>query len=321
MAESLFDLVRESCAQVAARSEHVHVNEGEIDHYAVSLPLASIAQPRHDPESHYLGQGDDTLAFFVTLDAINFGSGYFPRLRKRANKSGYFTIATCLTEHFQEHGPLTAEQLATIDAAGCTGIFEQDVSNVDVAEQMGLFAAAWNQLGTYLLDRFDGSFAWLVASANESAEQLTSLLIQMPFFDDVSAYRGQTVQFYKRAQLTAADLNIAFDGQGPGSFRDLDRLTIFADNLVPHVLRLDGILEYEPALLERINREELIPAGSEEEVEIRACAVHAVEQMVLALQRHGHVVHAMQLDYLLWNRGQTPYYKSFPRHRTRTVFY
>jgi hypothetical protein len=30
----------------------------------------------------------------------------------------------------------------------------------------------------------------------------------------------------------------------------------------------------------------------------------------------------MQLDYLLWNRGQGQYYKQTkPRHRTRTVFY
>ena len=53
------------------------------------------------------------------------------------------------------------------------------------------------------------------------------------------------VPFYKRAQLTAADLSLAFDGKGLGSFEDLDQLTIFADNLVPHVLRVDKVLLYE----------------------------------------------------------------------------
>jgi hypothetical protein len=100
-------------------------------------------------------------------------------------------------------------------------------------------------------------------------------------------------------------------------FDDLDRLTIFADNLVPHVLRVDGLLEYDPDLLARINREELIAAGSQEEQEIRACAVHAVE--LLREQLDG--VTSMQLDYVLWNRGQEPDYKAQPRHRTRTVFY
>jgi hypothetical protein len=29
----------------------------------------------------------------------------------------------------------------------------------------------------------------------------------------------------------------------------------------------------------------------------------------------------MQLDYVLWNRGQEAAYKALPRHRARTVFY
>jgi hypothetical protein len=101
----------------------------------------------------------------------------------------------------------------------------------------------------------------------------------------------------------------------------LDRLTIFADNLVPHVLHMDGMLLYEEGLAARIEAEELIPSGSVEEVEIRACAVHAVERLARELRRSGYNVTAMGLDYLLWNRGQQPYYKARPRHRTRTVFY
>lgn len=76
-------------------------------------------------------------------------------------------------------------------------------------------------------------------------------------------------------------------GQGHGGFHDLDELTIFADNLVPHVLRMDRVLAYDAALAERVDREELILAGSMEEVEIRACAVHAVELIVAQLRQAG----------------------------------
>jgi hypothetical protein len=181
-------------------------------------------------------------------------------------------------------------------------------------------------LGRYLLDRFDGSFVRLVEAAGQSAERLVELLIEMPFFADVVRYgdlgsEGIEVFFFKRAQLTAADLALAFGGRGPGCFRDLDRLTIFADNVVPHVLRVDGVLEYDDDLLERITGEDLIPSGSGQEVEIRACALHAVEWMVCALREAGHDVTAMQLDTLLWNRGRDRRYKSRPRHRTRTVYY
>jgi hypothetical protein len=101
----------------------------------------------------------------------------------------------------------------------------------------------------------------------------------------------------------------------------MDHLTIFADNLVPHVLRLDGLLEYDGALLERIEQEHYIEADSPEEVEIRACAVHAVELLVEEVRRRGSYVNAMMLDQYLWNRGQLPIFKNRPRHRTRTVFY
>jgi hypothetical protein len=215
-----------------------------------------------------------------------------------------------------------AAALAALTAADCTRLFAQDPANQPVGELMGLFARALNDLGNYLLGTFDGRFAHLVEAAHGSAERLVGLLARMTFFADVETWRGLAVPFYKRAQLTAADLALAFDAQGWGRFADLHRLTIFADNLVPHVLRLDGVLLYDPELARRIDAEQLIEAGSVEEVEIRAGALHAVELLVAELRRRGRDTTAMGLDYVLWNRGQQPAYKrAKPRHRTRTVYY
>ena len=322
MEPTLTDRVRSACRLVADRAVHVRIAEERIASYAASLPLERAAQPSHDPRCHYLGHGDGTLAFFLTLDAINFGSGYFPHLRKRPGLSGYGTIASCLTGHFDAHGPLSAGELTRLGVEDCVALFQQDAENHAIRELMGLFATALGDLGRYVLGGFGGSFAALVEAAGGSAERLVELLIGMPFFNDVEVYGELTVPFYKRAQLTAADLAIAFNGTGPGRFDDLGRLTIFADNLVPHVLRVDGILAYDDTLAARIDAEGLIPSGSAEEVEIRACAVHAVELMAAALSHAGHRITAMGLDYLLWNRGQQPHYKAAkPRHRTRTVFY
>jgi hypothetical protein len=292
-----------------------------ISPYAGSLSLQEVLAPQLDPAHHYLGNDADTLAFVITLDTINFGSGYFPHLRKLPGLSGYFTVATHLTETFRQRGPYSAQELCNLDVAECTRIFQQEQTDEAVTELMALFARALNDLGRYLLDRFEGSFVRLVEAASGSSERLVSLLAGMPFFQDVEPYGDLQVPFYKRAQLTAADLFLAFDRTGYGCFADLDRLTIFADNLVPHVLRCDGILHYDEDLARRIEAGELIPAGSPEEVEIRACAVHVVELLVQAVREDGRNVNALGLDYLLWNRGQAPVYKARPRHRTRTVFY
>jgi hypothetical protein len=144
----------------------------------------------------------------------------------------------------------------------------------------------------------------------------------MRFFRDVAEYKGINVSFFKRAQLLSMDLHTAFDGKGPGMFHDLDRLTIFADNLIPHVLRIDGILEYESSLSEKIDVAELIPSGSHEEIEIRACAVDAVERISSILGGALKGYSPAVIDNVLWHKGQQPYYKKVrPRHRTRTVFY
>ena len=289
----------------------VRVDTSTIEGYAAGLPLAEIGNPQLDPATHYLGEPEATLTYVVTLDTINFGSGYFPWLRKRPGLSGYFTVARSLKEHFERDGPFSAEDLTRLTAERCAYLFGQSVDG-PAGELMALFARALGDLGRFVLGRFEGSFHGLVDAADGSAERLAHFLTEMPFYRDVARYADFDVPFYKRAQLTAADLATA----GVARFSDLDRLTVFADNVVPHVLRLDGVLVYDLELVARVERETLLLAGSPEEVEIRASAVHAVEQLAAVCQRP-----PMQLDYLLWNRGQQPAYKAAPRHRTRSVFY
>lgn len=317
----ILDQIRAATKEVVARAIHVHIDRDRLFNYVATLPLEQTSSPQLDPRYHYFGHPSETVAYVLTLDAINFGSGYFPHLHKRYSLSGYFTVASCLKERFEKQGPFTAVQLSRLTVADCAAIFEQNLDAEPVRELMELFTSALNDLGKYLLQQYRGEFVGLVNAAESSAERLVQLLAKMPYFKDVEQYDELEVPFYKRAQLCAADLSLALGNQGYGFFNDLHRLTIFADNLVPHVLRVDGILHYEEALASRIDAGEIIESGSKEEIEIRSCAVHAVELMVEELRRLGHKVSALKLDYFLWNRGQQLDYKSRPRHRTRTVFY
>ncbi len=85
-----------------------------------------------------------------------------------------------------------------------------------------------------------------------------------------------------------------------GQFDDIDRLTAFADNLVPHTLRMAGVLRYDDGLAGRIAAGELLDAGEPAEVEIRACGVHAVELLAAAAGQSPAAV-----DQQLWQRGQS----------------
>jgi hypothetical protein len=319
--KNLFEQVRRACKNVAAKANRVAINYDLLPAYAASLPVQTSTAPELDSASHYIGKEEKTVAFLLTLDTINFGSGYFPHLSKRPGMSGYFSIASSLNDVYKTHGGFSATDLDRITVAACTRIFGQDPANQVIRELMQHFTKALNDLGRFLLDRFNGNFTALVEAAASSAARLVRLLIKMPYFNDIGHYKGVEVPFFKRAQITAADLSIAFKGRSWGNFDDLDQLTIFADNLVPHVLRMDGILTYEESLLAGITAGNLVAAGSAEEIEIRACALHAVELIKAEFHKLGQIIRSSDLDNFLWNRGQQPYYKAVPRHRTRCVFY
>ncbi|HLL51441.1 MAG TPA: queuosine salvage family protein [Thermomicrobiales bacterium] len=319
--KDVFAHIRAASAEVTRRASFVRLMSDQVAPYAASLAAAGLPEPVYDTAYHAHGAEADTVAFLLTLGTVNFGSGYFPHLRKHPGMSGYLTVASSLKARWERDGPLGGDELRAIDAGGCALLFGQVGNEGPAQELMGLFAQALNDLGAWLFGRYDDDPLGPIADADHSAARLVTLLAEMPYFRDVSSYQGVEVPLYKRAQLLATDLAIGFAGRGPGEFDGLGRLTIFADNLVPHVLRVDGLLEYDADLLGRIECGELIPVGSPEEVEIRAVAVHAVERIVTELRAAGVPATARELDYLLWNRGQGPSYKAQPRHRTRSVFY
>lgn len=297
MALSLPDEVRESCARIAAGARSVTIDLDALE------TLDAGPAPAADPERHLLDAApQDVAAYFLTLDTINFGSGWFPTLRKRTDHqgnavSGYFTVAWSVADRFRAAGPWSNDELRTMRTEEIADTLGQPRDH----ELMALYAQALRDLGRFL----DGRHALdLAAASGGSAAAFARMLAGgMALYDD----RG----FWKRAQIAPSNLALA----GVAQFTDLDRLTIFADNLVPHVLRCAGVLVYAPGLAAHIDAGRPLRPGPQER-EIRACAVHACE---LLSRRTG--IAPRDLDVRLWTRGQNPEIKARPRHRCRCVAY
>ena len=241
-------------------------------------------------------------AHVLILDAVNFGSGWFPTLAKRTGAdgrplSGARTVAAALTDRARAHGPWSPAQLSALRTEEVADVLGQPRDH----ELMSLYAQALRSLGTFLGPREPLE---LVDSARGSAVTLAEALAGgMAMFADPG--------FYKRAQITPSDLALS----GAARFGDLDELTIFADNLVPHVLRCDGVLVYDDDLAAHVDAGRLLGPGRAER-EIRACAVHVCEQLARRLE-----LTPRELDARLWWRGQGAAYKARPRHRCRCVAY
>jgi hypothetical protein len=290
---SLTDDIRAGAARVAAKGRHVRINEDAIEAYARTLPAHS------PPAPDVTGADDETrAAFSLQLNAINFGSGWFPTLRKPPGLSGFRTVEAGL----RSRGPWTADELKTLTKEEIAATVGQDPDH----ELMGHFERHLRELGTKV-DSF------LDFARSGTVEELATELASWATWYDISPYGDDRIPFFKRAQIAAADLALS----GLATTDGLDRLTLFADNLVPHVLRLDGVLTFDGDLVQRIEAEQLIDHDSPEEVEIRAAALHAVELLV---QAHGNTT-ATAVDNVLWLRGGEPRYKARPRHRARTTAY
>jgi Potential Queuosine, Q, salvage protein family len=328
--------VLSSTHEVVEQGEHVWINKDQVE------PLCDrwIREAGEDSNFntytwydryHFHDGAECTVNWLLVLDALNFcfwAEKDQPRWRieyQGETLDGYWAEAAALTRAVEEGIPLwdagflskvSSEELAHIFRGEHTiPLFEERLHNL-------------HEVGQVLLERYDGQFARAVEQASGSAVKLVLLLAEnFPSFHDVALYRKREVRFFKRAQICIADLHGAFGGKGWGAFHDFDQLTAFADYKLPQVLRQLGVLEYHPALAERIDNQDLLEPGGQEEVELRAATIWACELIRREMIDRGHSTTAAAIDQRLWFLGQnasigiSPASAQRPYHRVRTIYY
>lgn len=289
-------------------------------------PLGGAEYPRFRPcpwdPRHFQGLTEqETANYILAQDSINYCFWGDPpwevTYRGRVHR-GYWGLVVALRRALEVCCPLAdASYLANVSPDDLDFILRGQGRLHLMRERL----EALREVGRVLLDRYGGQFEAMIREAGGSAVALAlGLAAEFPSFDDRARYRGREVRFFKRAQLCAADLYGAFGGRGLGAFRDLDRLTAFADYELPRVLRHFGVLRYDPELAAAVDGGRVIPAGSEEEIEIRAAAVWAVEYLRRELDARGNRLPAFQIDWVLWEWSQE-HPPAAPPHRTLTTYY
>src|SRR3954471_24709689 len=134
----LTEEIRAACARVAERARQVRIVESAIEPYARSLSPWSPPAPDLEP-----GAPDEArAAYSLQLNTINFGSGWFPTLRKPPGLSGFRTVEAAL----RRRGPWTAGELAGVETADVARVMGQDPEH----ELMALFAQALRELGAHV---------------------------------------------------------------------------------------------------------------------------------------------------------------------------
>jgi hypothetical protein len=292
---------------------------------------------------HYSGVGyqgsesqkrERVALYILALDAINFC--FWPQRNgeKENNKMEYHHLAIALKKMAEaDDDPADAapkfgyafspRNLASMTPEKMESLLEPHLEG-HYLDNISKRSSLWNELGTSLLEIFDGSATQLLVAGRGHAPNLVDLITtHLPGFRDQVLLDGEQIWFLKRAQIFAGDVNAALNLGLSG----MDDLTTFADYRVPQILRHFDILEYSPSLGQIVDTEQEIVAGSTDEISIRAATVTAVDDLVEYLNSTDECKQdtftAVTVDWYLWQVGERMHQERAlkPFHKVRTHFY
>lgn len=246
----------------------------------MQLKSYSTASWNHH-ELHPDTKDEATLALIFTIDLLNFSfwselpdDERFSIEYRGKRWTGYWSLVAALQRALDEGVPITSPEYWQSEE-DCTLESLRHILRSATDEEMPLLQErlmCLREAGQVLCDQYDGSVANLVEAAGGSAAELVNILAEdFPCFRDEHSFGGRKkpVRILKRAQIFVADVWACFDGEGFGEFRDIDKITIFADYRVPQILNIMGCLYYSPPLATKIASKELIENGSRLELQLR----------------------------------------------------
>ncbi len=314
--------VRETTLYVVNKADQVRINREKIEKAAQKWAKGKLLKSKWPKNYHFKSQDrKKTLDYLIILDALNFC--FWSKDKKwnikygESRYDGYYGLSLALKKFFKKHPEkANLEYFSSIP-------FKEFAFMLRGRGDLAFMKKRWDIVRAVcgsLLKKYKDSEDF-VESANQRFSNLSSQIYNdLPFFNDISYYKGRKIYFLKRAQILCSDIWGSFSGKGIGYFKDPEYLTAFADYKIPQVLFQLGILKYSASLREKIEKRGLVLKGSKDEVEIRSCTVWAVEYLAEEINKKGKDFYPFQIDWLLWNKSQKMKLEK-PYHLTKTIFY
>ncbi len=176
-------------------------------------------------------------------------------------------------------------------------------------------------ISKYLLNEWEGDIKKFILSANHRLDKLLPLFTsKLAGYDDQIEYKGQTVYFWKLAQLFIYDLIAEFRDDPIGQFEDEEYLTGLSDYKFPQLLEANKLLSYEKSLDDKIVHKILIPRGSQDEVEIRSSVIVLVDLLHEEYKKQGGHLKLPDFVHLLFMKAKTTNFEK-PYHLTKNLYY
>lgn len=265
---------------------------------------------------------EQKLNFILVFSSISFSYWGTPKWTidyKGEGIDGSYGLLTAIKRALEEDIPiLDLKYLATLKKEDFEHILRANTPIPLLEARLKIL----NEIGSVLVNKYNADFGSLIKKGNKDVNLLRRLIVsEMPSFDDKAEYKGKTIYFHKRVQVLISDIHQLFRGKELGEFNNAEELTAGADYKLPQVLRKFGVLEYSNNLAEKLDNKIPLEVGSEEETELRANTIWAVELMREELKKQGKDFSAMAINDYLWVLTQSSQEGFKPYHLVRTISY
>ncbi len=314
-------IVLETIRAVMEQARHCSIDDSAIEAWASKVAPAELEPPPHELLAYLPGSQDAMANLGLLIDSLNFcfWSSNPIQIEWRGKHYERFNAMFISIMLAAKYEPRWCDPEFWVSMPGDE--LREVLSGKGELLLMDERERIVRDTGRVLLERFDGQFMNAIESVNWKAWPLAVLLMaNFDSFRDVSSYHNKPVYFLKRAQICALDTSIAFHTHGHPPLKGVDELTAFADYRVPQALRHLGIVNLTAESAQAIDSGQEWQRDSEEEIEIRAATIEAVDRMRKALRRVGKEAAPWRIDWYLWVLSHHENI-AVNHHRTRTVYY
>jgi hypothetical protein len=316
-------------SHVVREASLVKINSEKISQVADWMAYEEFATPDGSMLFDFGNDPDVLMDFTLVVNTMNFAFTDFSTgvkfetdyLGKRWCDSE--AMLACLHRAIHAGIPFfSGEYLAKLTRKDLESVFSGTIEMPMLDERVILF----NEVGRVLLEKYQGRYSRFVRSCApklyaDGDGLLERLTTEFPRFRDVSNYHGTDIHIYKLAQLGIWGMHLALSPRGAWKLEDAEKLTAFADYIVPVGLRVMGIFEYAPELEKQINSLTEVKRDSDAEIELRASSIFVIAKLTEEINKRRPGMEPLlqpQVDFRFW---KTYHATHWPHHLTKTVMY
>ena len=314
----MLNKVLETSRFVVNNAKHVKINYDKANQLIEELlKFDNVHYLTKVPYGVYDMSTRDIVNFLLIYDSIDFSFWGNPKWTIDANGKdldGGTALLHCIFNLFNGRDSIEVyQQLENMSLDEFKEILKGNVEIPLLEERYSIVTI----IAKIVNKKMNGSFYDYIKEMNTDQQIFETVLSNFSSFEDTRTYEGQTIYFYKLAQLLTSDILHVIEIKESKEV-DYSNLLGCADYKIPQVMQGFGILEYDTELSSILESKTEIEENSEYEVEIRASMIVVINYIWEQIDKS---IDRIDINDFVWSKGQDKTKQYKPYHLTRTKSY